>query len=161
MDARRTTLVAFGTCLGVGLVLWLLFFVALEPQESSGCNTSLLDGFYKDALVPAHLFAALVLSAVLWRDDRWTRRGLAAVWLVIAICLAFPDVFGPIALVAVFAAPLLGIPALIALGISAALKPQWPRLAPMATVLTWGCLVLGLPASISYAWLEGANPFCF
>jgi hypothetical protein len=131
----------------VGLGLWLLFAVLLEPVRTVSCNTSLIDGPYKSAMVPAHLLAAAVLS---WRIGR--SRWLLAVWAVIVACLVFPALLSLIVTVAVFVAPLVGV----ALAIAAI-----ANLRAVAPVLPWACLVLGLPASVGYVWLAGANPFCF
>ena len=163
MDAlRRTTLTTVAACGAVGAGLWLLFGVLLEPVRD-GCNTSLIDSPYATALVPAHLAAAGVLTVVLW--TRAPRAALFAVWVVIAACLVFPGLFGWIGFVAVFAGPLLGLPALVALAIGAAVSARrpdrWEKLATISTVLAWGALLLGLPASLATAWLEGASPFCF
>ena len=161
MDAlRRTTLTTVAACGAVAAGLWLLFGVLLEPVRE-GCNTSLIDSPYATALVPAHLIGAAVLTTVLRRP----RGVLIAVWVVIAVCLVLPGIFGVIGFAAVFAGPLIGIPALLALAIGAAVNARrpdrWAKFAPMATALAWGVLLLGLPASVSYAWLEGASAFCF
>ena len=161
MDAlRRTTLLTTGACAAVAMGLGLLFWVILEPATSVSCNSSLLDGPYKTALVPAHVAAAAVLTAVLWSGDRRARWALGVVWLYVGICLVENDAFGPLALFGVFA-PWFGAAALVALAINAGLDRRWERLARLSRVLAWGCLLLGLPASLTYAYLDGASLFCF
>jgi hypothetical protein len=163
MDAtRRTTLTTVAACAAAAAGLWLLFGVLLEPVRD-GCNTSLVDSPYKTWLVPAHLAAAGLVTAALWR--RGPRPVLIAVWVVIAACLVVPGLFSVIGFVAIFAGPLIGLPALFALAIAALVtvpRPdRWARFAPMATVLGWGALALGIPASLGYYWLEAVSVFCF
>jgi hypothetical protein len=163
MDAtRRSTLTMVAACAAAATGLWLLFEVLLEPVRS-GCNTGLIDSPYSTWLVPAHLAAASLLTAVLW--PRGPRAVLGAWWVLAAACVVIPGLFGVIGFVALFAGPLIGIPALIALAIVAAVhapRPdRWAKFAPMASVLGWGALVLGIPTSLAYAWLDAVSVFCF
>ena len=176
MDAlRRTSLILVAACAGVAGGLWLLFSVILEPVASDGCNTSLIDGPYKSAMVPTHVAAAAVLSWALWHQAQATGRlvdvtrgGLIAVWSVVVLCVVVPGAAGILGFVGVFGGPLIGIPGLLALAVATAVtflrtrgRGDWEAYAPMTRVLGWGALLLGVPGSIGYAWLEGANPFCF
>jgi hypothetical protein len=173
MAARRPTLgpLAVGALALAGVVL--LFQAILEPVRD-GCNTSLIPSTFATALVPVHLAAAVVLAACIWtasgpRPGPWTRRGLAATLTFALVCVAVPDVFGIVGFVAVFAAPMLGPVALLALLIRAAVTARSGRApaerarahAQTARGLLWLGLLLGLPASVSYAWLSGASAFCF
>lgn len=161
------------------MVLLVTFWVLLAPVEDSGCNTALLPSDFRDALAPVHLAAAVVLSACLWALGA-ARRGaetpggatlvvLGAVWVYIGACWADHDLFGVAGFVGVFGGPTVGLVGLFALGVrSLALSrspapadERWRRHALSAQVLVWGCLLLGLPASIGYAWLRGADAFCF
>jgi hypothetical protein len=163
MDAaRRSTVTMVAACAAAAAGLWMLFGVALEPVRS-GCNTGLIDSPYATWLVPAHLAAAGLLTAVLW--PRGPRPALVAWWVLAAACAAVPGLFGVIGFVAIFAGPLIGVPALLALGIVVAVhapRPdRWAKFAPMATALGWGALVLGVPTSLAYAWLDAVSVFCF
>jgi hypothetical protein len=169
---RRSTLLAVAACAAVGAMLWLLFGLLLEPVRSTGCSTRLADGPYRTALGPAHVVAAAVLSWAIWqlavrtgRGPRATRRTLVALWILVAICVVIPGVAGVIAFVGIFAGPFVGIPLLVAVAIAALAnlraQERWRRFAAMATVLAWGSLVIGVPASLAYAWLDGVSLFCF
>ena len=173
MDAlRRSTLITVAACAAVAAGLWLAFWILLEPVESASCNTTLLDGAYEDALVPAHLAGAALLSWAVWEMARTTgvglrgtRIALIAIWVVIGLSFAEPGVFGLLALVLSGVGIVVGLPALAALGIGVLVnlrRPnRWESYAAMARVLAWGCLVVGLPSSIAFAYGEGASLFCF
>jgi hypothetical protein len=124
--------------------------------------------------VPVHLAAAVVLAGCIWaasgpRPGPWTRRGLAATLTFALVCVVVPDVFGIVGFVAVFAAPTVGSAAVLALLIRAVVTARsgWAPAerarahAGTARGLLWLGLLLGLPASVSYAWLSGASAFCF
>jgi hypothetical protein len=173
MAARQLTLLplAIGALTLAGVVV--LFQSILEPVRD-GCNTSLIPSTFASALVPAHLAAAAVLAACIWtvsgpRPGPWTRRGLAAVLTFALVCVVAPGVFELVGFVAVFAAPILGSLAVLALAIRALLTAgsslahaeRAGVYAQTARWLLWLGLVLGLPASVAYAWLSGASAFCF
>ena len=173
MAARQPTLLPFaiGALALAGVVV--LFQSILEPVRD-GCNTSLVPSTFESALAPAHLAAAGVLAACIWvisgpRPGPWTRRGLAAALTYALVSVAVPELFEPIGFVAVFAAPTVGLLAVLALAIRA-LVTAGSSLAPAerarayaqtARWLLWLGLVLGLPASVAYAWLSGVSVFCF
>ena len=173
MTARQPTLLplAVGALAFAGVVV--LFQSILEPVRD-GCNTSLIPSTFATALVPAHLAAAAVLAACIWvvsgpRPGPWTRRGLAAALAFAVVCVAVPDIFEPVGFVVVFTAPTLGSAAVLALLIRALVTAR-SEMAPgerartyaqTARWLLWLGLLLGLPASVTYAWLSGASVFCF
>jgi hypothetical protein len=173
MAARPTILLPLAVgALALGGVV-VLFQSILEPVRD-GCNTSLVPSTFATALVPAHLAAAVVLAGCIWAvsgpdPDPWTRRGLAAALTYAAACVAVPALFGWVALAAVIAAPLVGPLAVLALAVKTLLTmragtPAEERArehAETARWLLWLGLGLGLPASLSYAWLSAASVFCF
>ena len=173
MAARRTTLLPLAVgALALGGVV-VLFQSILEPVRD-GCNTSLVPSTFATALVPAHLAAAAVLAACIWAmsgpdPDPWTRRGLAAALLYALASAAVPALFAPVGFVIVFTAPILGSLAVLAMAIRtlATMRSGWPaderarEHARTACWLLWLGLLLGLPASLSYAWLSAASVFCF
>jgi hypothetical protein len=167
--------------IAAGLVV-VTFWVALDPvvEEARDCSTNLLPSAFKSALVPVHLLALAIVSAAVWslgaarsaamRPGRPTIAALAAVWVYVAACLFAPDLFGIAALVGVFGGPTVGLAALLVLAVralmtahSTSLPPEdrWRDYASTTLALGWGALLLGIPASLSYAWLRGADPFCF
>jgi hypothetical protein len=85
------------------------------------------------------------------------------------VCVVLPDLFELVGFVAVFAAPTLGSVAVLALLIRTVVtsRSDWAPAerarahAETARWLLWLGLLLGLPASLSYAWLSGASAFCF
>jgi hypothetical protein len=139
-EFRSATLASLLAALGVAGVLGLTFGVLLHPLEVSGCNTSLPDSDFRTALAPVHVLAGAVLSGRLWvLSARRPRGGLPG----------RPTLLG---LVAVWAY------------VGASQRPddsRWSDHARSAQFLLWGALLLGLPASLAYAWLTGAKPFCF
>ena len=172
MEQQRRATVAAWTGTGlVALGLWLAFWVALEPGETGGCRTTLVDSAFKSALVPAHLAAAAVLTACLLALSRGPRTTfvLGGVWAYIVGCVIAPAFFFPAGLAGLVIAPLLGPLALLALLIRLLLllrssepaEARWRDHVVTARVLVWGALVLGLPASFVYAWFRGAEIFCF
>jgi hypothetical protein len=173
MAARRPTLLplAVGALALAGVVV--LFQSILEPVRD-GCNTSLVPSTFASALVPVHLAAAVVLAACIWAvsgpsPGPWTRRGLAAVLTYALVGVAVPDVFAPVGFVVVFAAPTLGPLAVLALLIrtvvtarsGGAPAERARAYAQTARGLLWLGLLLGLPASLAYAWLSAVSVFCF
>ena len=173
MAARQQTLLplAVGALAFAGVLV--LFQSILEPVRD-GCNTSLVPSAFASALVPVHLAAAAVLGGCIWvisgpRPGPWTRRGLAAVLAYALVSVAVPDLFEPLGFVAVFAAPTVGSLAVLALLIRALVTARSGRdraeraraHAQTARGLLWLALLLGLPASLAYAWLSGVSVFCF
>jgi hypothetical protein len=173
MAARRPSLLplAVGALALAGVVV--LFQSILVPVRD-GCNTSLVPSTFATALGPAHLAAAGVLAACIWvtsgpRPGPWTRRGLAAALTYALASVAVPAVFWPVGFVAVFAAPTVGALALLALLIRTVVvaRSGWAPAerarahAMTARRLLWGGLLLGLPASVAYAWLSAVSAFCF
>ena len=169
MAARQPTLLplAIGALALAGVIV--LFQSILEPARYDGCNTSLVPSTFASALVPAHLAAAVVLAACIWvvsgpRPGPWTSSGLAAALTYALASVAVPDLFQLVGFVAVFVAPTLGSLAVLALLVRAVVTAPAERArahAQTARWLLWLGLLLGLPASLSYAWLSGANAFCF
>jgi hypothetical protein len=154
----------------------------LDPAAEAAieCNTSLAASTFKDALVPVHLLALAIVSAALWslaaartaseRPGRVTMAALTLVWVYVGVCLFVPGLFGIAALIGVFGGPTVGLTALLVLAVRAFLTYRSTSLsgdarqddyAITALGLAWGALLLGIPASIAYAWLRGADPFCF
>jgi hypothetical protein len=161
------------------VALALTFHVLLDPAgiEEPGCRTSLAPGRFADWLGPAHALAAAVLGGcIAWvaaarvggRVPRGTAIWLAGVALIVAVCLAL-DTVGPLGFVAVFAAP----PLLVIAGAAYAIGTvaiwrrdqdpgaRWASLAANTEILLWILLVAGLPGSVAWAWLRGADGFCF
>src|SRR3954452_1384296 len=180
-DLRRATLWSTAVCAGVFAVLLVTFGLVLSPVDldDGGCNTSLAPSAFRDALGPLHLLAAIVISASIWALAA-ARRGrdrpgtptlvvLGAAWVYIGACWAEHDLFTPAGVVGVFGGPSVGLAGLAILAVTTVLvarsraprELRWRRHAAAAQVLLWGALVLGLPASLGYAWLSGADAFCF
>ena len=179
-DLRRATIVTTAVCAGVFAVLLLTFWVVLSPVDADdGCNTTLAPSAFRDALGPVHLVAAGVLSACLWalgaarrgsdRPNVVTMLALGALWIYVGACWADNDLFAPAGFAGVFGGPSIGLTGLVILAVTTAVagrsraprELRWRRHAASAQVLLWGALVLGLPASMGYAWLSGADGFCF
>jgi hypothetical protein len=173
MAARAPALLplAIGALALAGVVV--LFQSILVPV-TDGCNTSLIPSTFASALAPAHLAAAAVLAACIWvlsgpRPGPWTRWGLAAALTYGLVSAAVPGVFELVGFVAVFAAPTLGSAAVLALLIRMLVtarsgRPPAERARAQAQTARWslwGGLLLGVPASAAYAWLDGASAFCF
>ena len=174
MADRRPTLLplAVGALALAGVIV--LFHSILEPVRADGCNTRLMPSTFASALGPAHLAAAVVLAACIWvmsgpRPGAWTRWGLGAAVTYALACATVPGVFAPVGFVAVFAAPMLGPLAVLALLIRVIVTAR-SRLpaderarahAQTARSLLWVGLLLGLPASAADAWLSGVSVFCF
>jgi hypothetical protein len=173
MAARPTPFVPLAVgALALGGVV-ILFQSILEPVRD-GCNTSLVPSTFATALVPAHLAAAVVLAGCIWAisgpdPGPWTRRGLAAALTYAVASAAVPALFTPVGFVAVFAAPTVGSLAVLALAIRTlvTMRSGWPAAerarehAKTARWLLWLGLLLGLPASVAYAWLNAVSVFCF
>ena len=173
MAARQPTILplAIGALALAGVVV--LFQSILEPVRD-GCNTSLIPSPFATVIVPAHLAAAVVLAGCIWvisgpLPGPWTRRGLAAALTFAVVSVAVPGVIELVGFVMVFAAPTLGSAAVLALAIRALAtersdRPRAERTrahAQTARWLLWLALLVGLPASFTYAWLSGASVFCF
>jgi hypothetical protein len=173
MAARRQTLLplAVGALAFAGVLV--LFQSILEPVRD-GCNTSLVPSAFASALVPVHLAAAVVLAGCIWvisgpRPGPWTRRGLAAVLAYALVSVVVPDLFALVGFAMVFVGPTLGSAAVLALAIRALLTARSGQdpaersrtYAQTARWLLWLGLLVGLPASLSYAWLDGVSVFCF
>jgi hypothetical protein len=174
MAARQPTLLPFAVGALAFAAVVVLFQSILEPAKSDGCNTSLIPSTFATALVPVHVAAAVVLAGCIWmvsgpRPGPWTRRGLAAALTFALVSVVVPGVFAPVGFVVVFAAPLLGLLAVLALSIRTLLTARSSlgpaeRAGAHAQTARWALwlgLLLGLPASLSYAWLSGASAFCF
>jgi hypothetical protein len=180
LDAlRRTTVASLTVGLLVAGGLVVTFWVLLHPVQSDGCTTSLLASPFKTALVPAHLAAAAALSVCVWMLSARRRRGplpakptlwlLSAGWVYALASVIDPGLFGPAAMASVIAAPtvgLLGLLMLVLRTVVALRSPQptpsrWQQHAFATEVLLWGGFLIGVPANLTYAWLSGANFFCF
>jgi len=80
-----------------------------------------------------------------------------------------PGLFAPVGIVIVFGGPILGPLVALVLVIKtvvtlcARLPPEQRRRehAETARWLLWAALLLGVPASATYAWLSGVSLFCF
>jgi hypothetical protein len=176
---RTATVATAGACAVVAGVLLVTFWGLLTPPPGDGCNTSLRPSTFRDALGPIHLAGALVLSACLWALGTVRRESttpgpltllvLAAVWVYIGVCWKENELFGFAGFVGVFLGPTIGLVGLVVLGVRTVAverspkhpEQRWRRHAATAQTLVWGCLLLGLPASMSFAWMRGADPFCF
>ena len=94
---------------------------------------------------------------------------LGAVWLYIGVSWANPELFGYAGFVGALAGPTLGLGGLGILAIHAVLvwrsgerrEDRWPKLSRSTLALLWGGLLIGLPASLTYTWFQGAEAFCF
>jgi hypothetical protein len=155
-DTSRTTY-ALAALLSVAGTLAVTFWVLLHPPETVSCNTTLPDSTFKAALVPVHLAAASVLAGALW--SLGARRALAAVAVYGLASVVYPPLFAPAVFAGVVVGPLLGVGGLLALGVRAALGRRVDGFS--VRVLLWGALLLGIPASLSFAWMRGASIFCF
>ena len=173
MAARQPTFLplAVGALALAGVVV---LFQAILVPVTDGCNTSLIPSTYASALAPAHVVAAAVIAACIWvlsgpRPGPWTRWGLAAALTFALVSAAVPGVFAPVGFVVAFAAPTLGLLAVVALLIRTVVTERSGRSpaerarahAQTARGLLWLGLLLGLPASFTFAWLSGASAFCF
>jgi hypothetical protein len=163
MAVRNVTIVA----LAVAAAVLVTFWIALEPVAVDGCHTSLAPSTFRDALIPVHVAAAAVLSACVLAlsTRRGTLAGLAIGWTYVLASLAHHDLFGVLGLVAVVAAPTIGLLGVLALLVRTlvALRAgaDWSDHALSVQVVLWGALVIGLPANLAYAWSAGADFFCF
>jgi len=173
MAARRPTLLPLAVG-AVELAAVVVFFQTILEPVRDGCNTSLIPSTFATALAPAHLAVAMVLAACIWAmsgagPGPWTRWGLAAALTFALVSAAVPGVFAPVGFVVAFAAPTLGLLAVVALLIRTVVTERSGRSpaerarahAQTARGLLWLGLLLGLPASFTFAWLSGASAFCF
>lgn len=178
-DLREVTLGSLAVALGVAAGLVLTFWVVLHPLDLPGCHLSLPESDFKRALVPGHLLAAVAASGCLWLVSAARRGsdmpgvatllGLGAVWAYIGLSLADLHVFAAAALVGVFGAPTFGLVIVCVVAVRALIigrspvpvEARWADHARSIQVLLWTGLVIGLPGSLAYAWLNGASPFCF
>jgi len=174
MVARQPTLVPLAVGALTLAAVWALFQSVLEPVRDSGCNTTLIPSTFATALAPAHLAAAAVLAACIWvtsgpRPGPWVRRGLAAALAYGVASTAVPGLFAPVGLVVVLGGSVLGPLVVVVLVIRTivtvcgSLPPEERRRehAETARWLLWAALLLGVPASATYAWLSGVSLFCF
>src|SRR4051794_25611080 len=175
MTVRGATLTSLAAVLAVAAALLVVFWVALDPVQLDGCQTSLAPSSYKNALIPVHVAAAALLSAFAWLisarrrnaalPGRPTLAALAIGWAYALVSLADHELFGILALVAIVGAPTVGVLGAVALLLRtlANLRADapWAEHAFTAQVALWGALVLGLPASLAFAWSQGADLFCF
>jgi hypothetical protein len=174
MAAQRSTLLPLAVgALALSAVV-VVFQSILEPARDDGCNTSLFPSPFATALAPAHVAAAVVLAACIWwasgpRPGPWIRRGLAAALAYGLASAAVPGLFAPVGLVIVFGGPVLG-PLVVLVLVIRTLVTVCARLpreardrehAETARWLLWAALLLGVPASATYAWLSGVSLFCF
>jgi hypothetical protein len=174
MAARQPTLLPLAVgALALATVV-VLFQEILHPLGDDGCNTTLLPSTFATALAPAHLAAAAVLAACIWvasgpRPGPWVRRGLTAALAYGVASAAVPGAFAPVGIVVVFGGPVLGpLVALVlvirtVVTVCARLPREQRRRehAETARWLLWAALLLGVPASATYAWLSGVSLFCF
>jgi hypothetical protein len=154
---ERAAIASYAIVGAVAAALGVTFWLVLDPVRTGGCNTSPLPGPYTDALVPAHLAAAVALGAcALWLDrGRRTRIALAAVAVYVLASLVAPVVFAPAAI----AGLVLGWPAGLFALVAAFLRRDRPRLA--AQIVVWTALLLVLPGHFVAAWDRAADWFCF
>jgi hypothetical protein len=177
---RRAVAVTVALCAAVFGALWLLFGVAIEPDDDlESCTTGLYDGTYADAIVPAHLTAFAVLALlVAWlsaqrsasgRSGRGTVAVLAAMSLFVLVATVHHKLMDWPALLALIAVVPLGALAATAglintvIVLRSRLPPErgWERHARLAQVAAWLALVVGLPATLAGVWTNGAGLFCF
>jgi hypothetical protein len=176
---RVATVASAAACATLAVILLVTFWVLLSPVDGGACNTSLLPSAFRDALGPVHLGGAIALSACLWALGAARREAatpgpvtlvcLGAVWVYIGACWADPDLFDVAGFFGVLGGPTIGLVGLLVLGVrtivlmrsASPADERWRRHALSTQVLVWGCLLLGLPASMGYAWLRGAEAFCF
>jgi hypothetical protein len=174
---RRATLLCVGTSVSALAALAVLFGAVLEPVDTGGCSTSPAPGAYRDALVPAHVVAAAAIGAGVLelrrrrggsgvRRARWA---LGAAASAAAIFVVWPGLFGPVAMVAMVAAVALGPVLALALAArtgfllrrDARRATAWDDHARSAELLGWAALLVGVPASFGFAWVNAASLFCF
>jgi len=178
-ELRQVTQAALIACLLVAGAVLVVFWVVLHPVDAGRCNTSLLASPFKSALAPVHLVAAAVLSGCVWMmsalrrgralPGKLTLGGLGVVWAWVMASIADPELINLAVLVGVFAAPTVGLLALIALAVRAhrtrtSAQPaevKWRDHARTTQILLWGALLIGLPANLGYAYMRGADLFCF
>ena len=137
----------------------------LEPDKEGSCVTGLYPGTYRDALVPAHLAAYVVLAGLIaWSQplEGLTRTGLGLTALVVLVSPFWERPLGAIGVVAL----VLSVPAgMVAIGLGAMLlrgKAKGEREArDLARTLMWMALLIGLPATFTGAYVNGAGVFCF
>jgi hypothetical protein len=166
-ELRRAAIGSSAAVAAAGLGLVLAFGVLLEPggQGAGSCLTGLYPSTYADLLLPLHLLAAAVVAGALLvlarRLDRVrsTAIALGLAGAGLAAALAFPPLFGYYGL----AALVLSIPLSLALALGLTLggRAGWQRFAHVSWAGQWVVLVVLLPGSYAYAWLNGAGAICF
>lgn len=179
-ELRSAVRVGVGGGVAVFVALAILFGLALEsePQPGDSCTTGLYEGLYATVLAPVHLLAFGGLAGlVAWCKRRWdgavgrrTSAALAAVsvfalattvhhplmdWPALVALLAV----GPVALVLAVVALVVVITTLRNRALGAV--ERWRRLLGIAIAGLWLAIVVGMPASVAAAWVNGAGLFCF
>ena len=159
----RHRLAVLGALAVLGTLL-VAFGIVLEPGGNDGgsCTTGLYPGTYGDALVPMHLAAYLVLAWLIawWRPPgRVTGWALAATALVVVVSLVWPGPAVILGVIGIVASVPVGIAALIGLGLLFSGRTGKPE--QTANALLWTAMLVGLPATLIGAYVNGAGLFCF
>jgi uncharacterized membrane protein YhaH (DUF805 family) len=74
--------------------------------------------------------------------------------------MVIPALVGMVAVVPVFGGLIVTL-AVVAVLDRRRRAQRWSRAAQGAQLVTWACLLIGLPASYGYAWTDAAQLFCF
>ena len=173
---RRAALACLAVSAAAFAALWALFGAVLPVSDDPGCSTGIPPGAYRDAFAPAHMLAAGAIGAAVLRLHAVRRGGrrawavllLAAVAACALVSFLWPAPIALVALVAMGASVTLG-PALgVTLAIRAALvvrregaQGAWPAHAASIELAGWFALVIGIPATLGFAWVNAASLFCF
>jgi hypothetical protein len=154
-------------CAAVWAAVIALFAVVLEsPNTFDRCVTTLLPSAYRDALAPAHVALAGVLSAGIVglsaarNGDgigRPTALALAAVWVVGLVWLAKAGALPSI----LAAAPAVAIAIGLRRRAGAPATREERRLAMGTATALWIALVAGVPVSVVAVYVNGSDLFCF
>jgi hypothetical protein len=160
----------------------LLFGAVLDGTRSQGCASGLPANAYGDALVPVHVASA----AVLWVTAAWLAARRApdgrvpprtiGVLAGIAAVGAAAFVSDAVAVVVCAAAMLLLFPLCLVLAVQGVTRAiaswrrrraaerspaSWPDRAAVVQSTVWVLLLVGVPASAGWAYLNAASLFCF
>jgi protein-S-isoprenylcysteine O-methyltransferase Ste14 len=147
------------------VALWIAFGLVLEPEKEGSCVTGLYPGTYRDALVPAHLAAYLVLVGLIAWSHPPSSTTTVGLGLTALLVLISPLWFGPLLLLGLVAIVLSFPAGIVAVVFGVMLvrgKGKGEHQADdLARTLIWMALLIALPATFMGAYVNGAGVFCF
>ncbi len=151
-------------------VLGLTFWVVRTPPVAScgdGPSEAAMDA-YQAGAIPLHLFALLVLGAIVWHmsDSRATRVALGVAAALAVTCLVFPAVFVFVAIPGLLGlavgGPLIVLAVLVLAALSFARRRVRLRPRPGGVaIVAWLGIVLVVPGHLALVLLQGVSLFCF